>query len=422
MPLELVQPAWRRHHDAEGREYFFDAVRGLTAWERPADFVETDAAVLAEAAALAASEAEAEAAFALFAAPPPPVPPLVEAIDARLEDVAQRMIELGGDVALAGRRDGRTPLLAALEASLPRTALVLLDRGAQAHPSVVAGVPLLVAACAAPALEEVAMRLLALGCDANVVESGRGTTPLLAACAASSERVVRRLLRAGADVNQVSGGAPLGTASAVSLAFSAGLVSCVIELLEAGATDVNCIDLLGRSMLQWACAELSNEALVRRLVERGANPNPPVSAEHEPPLLSACRHGLQDAAVTLVRAGADVNARGALGLSPLGLAAFEGLERAIVALLEAGAKVDVQDSHGYSPLVRAILRDHHGVALLLLDRGGADFSLYPKARSKEEGAEEVIALAMHHAKRAPGMAAVHGRMVQMRRMGTCAVV
>ena len=50
MPLELAPPAWRRHRDAEGREHFFDEVRGLTAWERPADFVESDAAVLAEAA------------------------------------------------------------------------------------------------------------------------------------------------------------------------------------------------------------------------------------------------------------------------------------------------------------------------------------------------------------------------------------
>ena len=32
--------------------------------------------------------------------------------------------------------------------------------------------------------------------------------------------------------------APLGAASAISLAFSAGLVGCVIELLEAGATEI----------------------------------------------------------------------------------------------------------------------------------------------------------------------------------------
>ena len=367
MPLELVPPAWQRHRDSAGREYFYDERRGLTAWERPADFVETDAAALAAAAARAAAAAESEAAFAPFAAPPPPVPPLVVAIDAGLADVATRMVELGADVCAEGQMDGRTPLLAALEgglvgngnsrggsgsgsgsrgAALARVALLLLDRGAKAHPSVVAGVPLLVPACAAPAFEEVALRLLSLGCDANIVERGGGTTPLLAACAAGSERVVRRLLRAGADVNQVAGCAPLGAASPVSLAFSAGMSAVVQELLDAGATDVNCTDLLGRNMLQWACAELANEQLVRRLIERGANPNPTAFGEHEPPLISACQHGLQDAAISLVLARADVNARNALGLCPLGLAAYEGLERTCVALLDAGANVDAVDNHG----------------------------------------------------------------------------
>ena len=71
--------------------------------------------------------------------------------------------------------------------------------------------------------------------------------------------------------------------------------------------------------------------------------------------------------------------------------------------------------------MRAILKDHHRVAILLLDRGCADFSIYPKVRSREEGADEVINLALHHAKRVPSMAAVHERLVYLKRMAKCVI-
>jgi len=418
MPLELVPPAWERHEDkASGRAYFHDAVRGLTAWEQPADFVESDPHELAAAA----EEAAIEAAFAPFTAPPPLVPPLVLAIDAGLGDVAARLVELGADVASAGAgAGGRTPLLAALEVSDARLAHLLLDRGAPAHPSVVAGRPLLVAACAAPALDAVALRLLDLGCDANVVAAGEGTTPLIAACAAGSARLARRLLSLGANANQAAGRAPHFGASALSLAFSAGLVETVGELLEAGATDVNCVDLLGRSLLQFATAELANEVLVRRLLARGAKPNAPAASEHPAPLLSAIKNGLTDAALALVHAGADLSAVDEIGLRPLGLAAGEGNERACVALIDAGAAIDATDAHGYSALVRAILKDRVRICLLLLERG-ADFSIFPHARTRAEGAESVIVLSQQHARRASAMGAVADRMVYLRRAGRCVV-
>jgi uncharacterized protein len=66
----------------------------------------------------------------------------------------------------------------------------------------------------------------------------------------------------------------------------------------------------------------------------------------ERPLHLAARHGLIDDMRILLREGADVDARGDLGLTPLHNAAMKGHIAAVQLLLEHGADVDAKDENG----------------------------------------------------------------------------
>jgi uncharacterized protein len=66
----------------------------------------------------------------------------------------------------------------------------------------------------------------------------------------------------------------------------------------------------------------------------------------ERPLHLAARHGLIDDMKILLREGADIEARGDLGLTPLLNAAMKGHVAAVQLLLEHGANIDAKDENG----------------------------------------------------------------------------
>ena len=91
-------------------------------------------------------------------------------------------------------------------------------------------------------------------------------------------------------------------------------------------------------------------------------------------LLADCRWGREPQAAALLRAGADVNAAGSDGVSPLQHALWHGLSDGFAReLLAAGADVHHLDSFGFTPLVYAGAGGRAEIAEALV-AAGADVS------------------------------------------------
>jgi len=140
--------------------------------------------------------------------------------------------------------------------------------------------------------------------------------PLGCAVEARDSRAVRTLIHARIDVDELQGG---GQMSPLGLAAEEGATDIMRDLVAAGAK----ID-----------------------IRQGQQSN---GMNNGTPLFRACLGGRLDAVDLLIRAGADVNARGFYGSTPLMAVGFPSStpDPAVVrALLEAGADVAAQNSRG----------------------------------------------------------------------------
>jgi tankyrase len=95
-----------------------------------------------------------------------------------------------------------------------------------------------------------------------------------------------------------------------------------------------------------------------------------------PPLLVALKKGYTIVARILLNAGADVNEKDKLGLTPLMLACGKptfGYRDIAETLIKKGAHINVRDALGYTPLLLALSGGTVDIAELLIDKG-ADVS------------------------------------------------
>ncbi len=102
----------------------------------------------------------------------------------------------------------------------------------------------------------------------------------------------------------------------------------------------------------------------------------------------------------LIRAGADVNAEGWAGRTPLTFAASSGHRQFVAVLLRMGAEIEKPGQHGRTALIQAVMREGRSrsrrIVRLLLD-AGAD----PNARDPDGGTALMYAVAHgFHGKRA----------------------
>jgi ankyrin repeat protein len=315
---------------------------------------------------------------------------LLAAIRAGNRDLVSDLLERGADVN-APDDAGTTPLMqAALNADLPMVEL-LLARGADPRFEAANGASALLRAVHDPAKVKL---LLQHGAPV------RPNSVVLAALVPGSAQTVRLLLEHGGDAN-----AAIGGFTALMAAASSGDLDTVSRLLEHGA-QVNAQRDDGTTAL-YCAVEFRNEAIVERLLDRGADPNivhqiTNPTYDVETPALQAAWLGEASILERLLAHGAKVNIQGgSFERTPLLCAATTGNAEVVRLLLAHAANVEAQDWAGHTPLYWAQRRGSAAVIKLLEQAGAHSPSQAGKSPDPARGGKSVAPRTVRAAVAAP---------------------
>ena len=133
--------------------------------------------------------------------------------------------------------------------------------------------------------------------------------------------------------------------------------------------DVEKKDKFDRTPLLWA-AENGYKAVVKLLLEKGAELEAKDSFYSRTPLLYAAENGYEAVVKLLVEKGANLEARESMyRRTPLLWAVENGHEAVVKLLLEKGAKLEVENIYMRTPLLYAAMYGHEAIVKLLLEKG-----------------------------------------------------
>lgn len=199
-------------------------------------------------------------------------------------------------------------------------------------------------------------RILKKGISVNFIDADSGTTPLVRAVFCESAEMTELLLSFGADPNMLSrdDDSPL-----ISGAIWGGDKRVVQLLLEAGADpNLRGADPTGpggsekTTPLHCAVWGSARPDVVKTLIKSGADIN--ARCNGYTPLMEAALFGFPEIINILIDAGADINAAGNKNETALHNALLEGQSDAVFLLIARGADPDIKDSSGQSPLDMAV--------------------------------------------------------------------
>ena len=300
------------------------------------------------------------------------------------------LLKAGGDADFRREAVGDTALMSAAAGGHLQVVRILLDAGTDVNARDRNSETALGIAAAAGHVE-ITRALLDAGADPNVSATFKPTA-LQRAASAGHLQIVRQLLAADAEVNART---PEGH-NALSLAASGTHLEVVEVLLAAGASPEACSPhrrgcwtplMTALSGTRYVgpmgtdAARARSFDLAHALLRAGANANARGSDGMTPLLQAAGGTTLEQVAMlrTLIEAGADVNPivpprpehliSSLLDFSalrtPLGTAADAGNPEAVRVLLAAGADVHAVDAEGKTALDRALRKGHQQVADVL---------------------------------------------------------
>jgi len=118
----------------------------------------------------------------------------------------------------------------------------------------------------------------------------------------------------------------------------------------------------------WDAAASGHEAMVRLLLERGADTESK-SGDGWTPLLYAAANGHETVVRLLLEKGADMESKDSHGRRPLWFAALNGREAIVRLLLEKGADMESKERNGRTPLCAATASGYEAIVRLLLENG-----------------------------------------------------
>jgi ankyrin repeat protein len=265
------------------------------------------------------------------------------------------LLRRGADVN-ARDEDSATALMhAAADADSP-TMKLLLEEGADVNATSKSGDTALLWAVHDVEKVKLLLKYGAKDLDAAVV--GAADIP-------AATPVLKLLAESGANLHySQSGFTPLMAAS------RAGNLSAVRYLIDHGA-DVGARTRSGYTALYAAASWPGNAAVIQTLLEHGADANAEVrvsqpAQEVFTPVLAAAMHGDADSLEALLAKGGNVNRQGGRhGPTPLIMAATMGSEATIRLLLRAGADLTAKDALGNTPLEWARGRGETNIIRLL---------------------------------------------------------
>jgi ankyrin repeat protein len=176
----------------------------------------------------------------------------------------------------------------------------------------------------------------------------------------------------------------------LSWAAEKGHEAVVKLLLEKGAEMETKDDNYSRTPLSWA-AEKGHEAVVKLLLEKGAEMETKDDNFGRTPLSWAAMNGHEAVVKLLLEKGAESQ-------TPLSWAAMNGHEAIVKLLLEKGAEMETKDNIGQTPLSWAAVKGHEAVVKLLLEKGAEmetkddNFGQTPLSWAAMNGHEAVVKL------------------------------
>ena len=158
---------------------------------------------------------------------------------------------------------------------------------------------------------------------------------------------------------------PSASAEALRDAAERGDAEEVNRLLAAGVP-IDAATETGVTALHNAACE-GHVAVVKVLLDKGANVDPKSTKNYMTPLHLAAMKGHHTVAMALLAAKADVSARTDTGTAPLGFAAAFGHRAVVAVLLVNGADVNAKDAAGMAALAGAAGTAQNDVVALLLE-------------------------------------------------------
>jgi ankyrin repeat protein len=327
--------------------------------------------------------------------------PLMTAVDKGNIDTVRLLLEKGANVNAKESKGGQTALMWAAAGKHPQITKLLVEHEADFRARSKGDfTPLLFAAQQGDV--ESGLTLIGAGADVNDARKRDRLTALMVAAASGHDAFSVLLLEKGADPNMTD---DRGYSALHHAALNQNSVELLKALLAHGA-DPNArttrdasrntysgISVKGATPLFFA-ASVANIDTVRALLDGGADPFI-TTDEKTAPLHVGSGGGfpynrdwteeekkkLLEITTLLVGLGADVNAAGEHGWTPLHGAAYKGIDAVVDFLVSKGARMEVFDEYGQTPLsianavITVGVNDHYYQSSRVVRKSTADLLL-----------------------------------------------